>query len=194
MDVPTLPPSAARGGNLRLLLLLLVLAAGMRTWQLCQTEVATRDSISYIRYAWQLETAFSDMLSQGGLNFVDRSTSLRLTDVQQTGKEDNNVKRLETKAIKANADMIMEVLATRDSASPLGYGFRITLKNIKTQKQTLAFYTVAQPPIATDVQARYVATDRGYAQVTDKQEFTADDVGKTLALDTMQHMNKRLYH
>jgi hypothetical protein len=34
---------------------LLLLALGMRAWQLTHTEVAARDSIGYIRIAWQLE-------------------------------------------------------------------------------------------------------------------------------------------
>jgi hypothetical protein len=38
-----------------LLALLLLLAAGLRVWLLCHTEVAARDSIHFIRIAWQLE-------------------------------------------------------------------------------------------------------------------------------------------
>jgi 4-amino-4-deoxy-L-arabinose transferase-like glycosyltransferase len=37
------------------LLLLLVLALAMRLWQVWHTEVAARDGIGYIRYAWQLQ-------------------------------------------------------------------------------------------------------------------------------------------
>jgi 4-amino-4-deoxy-L-arabinose transferase-like glycosyltransferase len=37
------------------LLALLLLAAGLRVWLLCHTEVAARDSIHFIRIAWQLE-------------------------------------------------------------------------------------------------------------------------------------------
>src|SRR5438105_1176908 len=39
----------------RWLALLLALVAGLRAWQLTHTEVASRDSIGYIRYAWRLE-------------------------------------------------------------------------------------------------------------------------------------------
>jgi 4-amino-4-deoxy-L-arabinose transferase-like glycosyltransferase len=39
-----------------LLLLLVVLAAGARAWLIVHTEVAARDSIGFIRYAWQLES------------------------------------------------------------------------------------------------------------------------------------------
>lgn len=38
-----------------LILVLLLVAAGIRTWLLTHTVVAARDSIGYIRYAWQLD-------------------------------------------------------------------------------------------------------------------------------------------
>ncbi|HEY7423909.1 MAG TPA: glycosyltransferase family 39 protein [Gemmataceae bacterium] len=41
--------------DLRCLALLVLLAAGLRAWQITHTEVVSRDSISYIRIAWQLE-------------------------------------------------------------------------------------------------------------------------------------------
>jgi hypothetical protein len=41
------------------LLVLLVLAAGVRVWLFCHTEVAARDSISFIRIAWQLQSGQS---------------------------------------------------------------------------------------------------------------------------------------
>jgi hypothetical protein len=44
----------ALGRDLALLALLLLVAIGLRVWHLTHTEVAARDSIGYIRYAWQL--------------------------------------------------------------------------------------------------------------------------------------------
>jgi hypothetical protein len=41
--------------DLGLLVLLLLVAAGLRSWQFAHTEVAARDSIGYIRIAWHLE-------------------------------------------------------------------------------------------------------------------------------------------
>src|SRR5262245_25827279 len=49
-----LPLPGARWGHWRWLLLLVVIAAGLRAWQITHTEVATRDSIAYTRYAWRL--------------------------------------------------------------------------------------------------------------------------------------------
>lgn len=53
MDEPTLPLPGLRVRHALWLLLLLVCASGLRVWQLNNTEVATRDSIAYIRQAWR---------------------------------------------------------------------------------------------------------------------------------------------
>ena len=52
-----LPPPSVRAGwaDLRCLVILALLALGLRAWQITHTEVVSRDSISYIRIAWQLE-------------------------------------------------------------------------------------------------------------------------------------------
>src|SRR5262245_48280647 len=52
------PPLALPGEGWpawRWLALLVLIAAGLRVAQVANTEVASRDSISYIRYAWRLE-------------------------------------------------------------------------------------------------------------------------------------------
>src|SRR5436853_7935115 len=46
----------ARWGHFRWLLLVVVLAAGLRVWQVQHTEVTSRDSIAFIRYAWRLQS------------------------------------------------------------------------------------------------------------------------------------------
>ncbi|HEY7327504.1 MAG TPA: glycosyltransferase family 39 protein [Gemmataceae bacterium] len=43
--------------DLRCLVILAVLVVAIRAWQITHTEVASRDSISYVRIAWQLERA-----------------------------------------------------------------------------------------------------------------------------------------
>jgi hypothetical protein len=50
---PTRP--AQRVGDVRLILLLLILAGALRTWVLCRTEVISRDGIIFIDYALQFE-------------------------------------------------------------------------------------------------------------------------------------------
>src|SRR5687768_6376441 len=42
-------------GDLRWLLLLVAITVGLRAWQVATTELTSRDSVAYIRYAWRLE-------------------------------------------------------------------------------------------------------------------------------------------
>ncbi len=48
------PPTGSLRRDLALLALLLLAAVALRAWHLKHTEVAARDSIGFIRYAWQL--------------------------------------------------------------------------------------------------------------------------------------------
>lgn len=54
-DSDTISRSTASWPLWRYLLLLLLLTAGIRIWQICHTEVVSRDSLTYIRIAWQME-------------------------------------------------------------------------------------------------------------------------------------------
>ncbi len=54
-ETATESAATARRADLRCLTLLAVLVISVRAWQLTHTEVASRDSISYVRIAWQLE-------------------------------------------------------------------------------------------------------------------------------------------
>ncbi len=51
---PAFPGGRTAWRDLTLLAVLLGAAIGLRAWHLTHTEVAARDSIGYIRYAWQL--------------------------------------------------------------------------------------------------------------------------------------------
>src|SRR5579862_5816508 len=53
-ELPT-PPPARKRSDLGLIVLLLLVAVGLRFWQLQHTEITARDSIGYIRIAWRLE-------------------------------------------------------------------------------------------------------------------------------------------
>jgi hypothetical protein len=53
-------------GELVPLVVLLAAAVGLRVWHLCHTEVAARDSIGFIRYAWQLhQQPWLDVVAHG---------------------------------------------------------------------------------------------------------------------------------
>jgi hypothetical protein len=59
----TRPDRSSLRRDLGMLALLVVVAIGLRAWQLTHTEVAARDSIGYIRQAWHLsEQPFGEVL------------------------------------------------------------------------------------------------------------------------------------
>lgn len=49
------PPPASAWHDFRWVLLLVVIAVGLRVWHIANTELTSRDSVAYIRYAWRLE-------------------------------------------------------------------------------------------------------------------------------------------
>ncbi len=55
MDIPSRPAARAIWADLGCLAILIAVAVAIRGWQLTHTEVTSRDSISYVRIAWQLE-------------------------------------------------------------------------------------------------------------------------------------------
>ncbi len=55
-DTPAFALPGMTRGNAFWLVLLLVLAGGMRLWQVADTEVTSRDSVTFIRFAWRLES------------------------------------------------------------------------------------------------------------------------------------------
>jgi hypothetical protein len=54
-ETPSPAPPRTTWADLGLLVLLLVLVVALRAWQMTHTEVMARDSIGYVRIAWQME-------------------------------------------------------------------------------------------------------------------------------------------
>ena len=79
------------------------------------------------------------------------------------------------------ADLLMEVLATRDPRSPVGTAFKVTVKQISSGRVLANVVTLALPPEQTTT--RYVATKHGFEPVA--QLVTVDLVGRRLAIETM---------
>ena len=138
--------------------------------------------------AWRIESGFIARMSQAGVQFVDRATMLRLTQAKEG--ESGNVRLVEAKALAAMADLLLEVLSTRDAQAPGGYGFRVTLRDLKTGQQRAAFYSQAVPEVPAP-ERRYVAGPSGFVPAP-QPAVTIDEVGGALALDTMREFVGRL--
>jgi hypothetical protein len=130
---------------------------------------------------WAFEASFSQAFSEAGVNFIDRSLAIRTTDhaSKKTGAADQA--RGEMAGVAGTADLLMEVLATRDPRSPVGTAFKVTVKQISSGRVLANVVTLALPPERTST--GYAATKHGFVPVT--QPVTVDLVGRRLAVETM---------
>jgi hypothetical protein len=69
---------------------------------------------------WAFEAAFFQAFSEAGVSFIDRGMAIRTTD-QGWG---------EMAGVAGKADLLMEILVTRDHRSPAGTAFKVTVKEI----------------------------------------------------------------
>lgn len=85
------------------------------------------------KWMWAFETGFIQSLLTSKANLVDHSTILRLEAQSPGGQQDpENLKTLEIAAMKKYAEIYIEILISEDEASPIGYVFKSTAKDIST--------------------------------------------------------------
>lgn len=81
------------------------------------------------REAWQIETSFTDAMARAGARLVDRATAIRLRNL--TDKE-ARTQALEMSALSEHADVLCELLPTHDARALMGFGFRVSCKDVRT--------------------------------------------------------------
>ena len=148
------------------------------------TDSAKRGTPFAERDAWLLEGAFTKALMEGGAELIDRNLMMRVTAGQLEAGKDRDQRTVEAKALMGKADVLLEVLLTQDVDSPLGWGFRCTLRDISTGRLKGSFYTKAIPELPKPA-AQYQATSKGFERVEARPVVTVDHVGRRLALDAM---------
>lgn len=154
------------------------------------TDSAKRGLPFAERDAWLLETAFTKTMIDGGADLIDRNLMMRITAAATEGK-DRDTRTVESKALVGKADLLLEVLITPDTDSPLGWGFRCSLREIATGRLRGSFYTKAIPELPKPP-PRFVATNRGFEPLQEKPVITVDVVGHKLALDAMDQLKGML--
>jgi hypothetical protein len=130
---------------------------------------------------WAFEAAFSQAFSEAGVDFIDRSMAIRSTDYASKKTDAADQARSEMAGVAGMADLLMEVLATRDPRSPVGTAFKVTVKQISTGRVLANVVTLALPPEQTTT--RYAATKHGFEPMA--EPVTVDLVGRRLAIETM---------
>lgn len=137
------------------------------------------------RDLWKTETTFTSTMRKAGVRFIDRSAMLRTTALKESTE---NTRELETKALLGKADLLMEVLMTSDAEAPLGWGFKVSVRDLKSGEEKTSLYTPAHPINNSPVQTEYKATDKGFEKTTYSKQATVNDIGVALAVDVMNAM------
>jgi len=151
------------------------------------TDSAKRGTPLAERDAWLLETAFTKTLMEGGANLIDRNMIVRTTALELEADKGREQRSAEAKALLGKADVLLEVLMTRDTDSPLGWGFRCSLREIVTGRLKGSFYTKALPEVPAR-HGRFQATNKGFERVDVRPTVGVNVVGRKLALDLMDQL------
>lgn len=133
------------------------------------------------RSGWQFEAAFSRAFAEAGAHFVDRALIMR-SAASGTDADRPNIQAIETSALAAHADLLMEVLLTPDETAPVGFSFRVTVKRVADGAVLANLVTSAIPP----VEGGYVATNRGFKKLP--AAVGIDQAARQLAIETMDGM------
>lgn len=143
--------------------------------------------------ATMVQRAFTDAMGRGGVQFVDRTLALRTTAATRH-RSGGDAQLIETDALLAQSDLVMEVLLVADDQAPLGYAFDVRVKQVRSGAEALSLYVRAAPPVPPVGAGRWVAGREGY-------EFqppplapppTPQEVGVALAAEVMAAWQDRL--
>lgn len=77
----------------------------------------------------QMRSAFMQALVRAGVRVVDRNVAMRTTALGKKGDALDS-QQVETEAIGKHAQLLMEVLNTRDPASPTGWATHVSVKSL----------------------------------------------------------------
>ncbi len=130
---------------------------------------------------WQFENGFTNAFLNAGGRLIDRNLIIRGSAEAKNPDGRPNLQGIEAAALAAKADLLMEVLQTPDQTSPSGFAFRVAIKDLKSGMIVTNVVSRAVP--REEGPPRYVATNQGFERAT--QSYGVDDVGNTLALETM---------
>lgn len=138
---------------------------------------------------WKVEGLFMQTLLNGGTRLVDREVIFRSTGRDSESNQQVNRQKIEMDSLIDKADLLMEVFLAPDYEAKSGVAFRVSVTDINTGVIVAHLYTPASPP--TLVTSGYQATNRGFQKVETESEFETVDIGKTLALRTMEELSQR---
>jgi hypothetical protein len=144
------------------------------------------------RWAWEFEDAVVNQFLDQRVNVVDRALMLR-TMASKSSKDSIPISTTsnEAEALQKFTDILVEILVTRSSRSPLGYDFRATAKNIRTQTIVASTFVdgTTNPNPVTD---RYINDSNGYRKIQEQAPLQIEDVARQLSVGLMRSLTSRL--
>jgi len=161
---------------------------GVTGYTQVHTEEPQRPSPEEL-WTWSFEDHFLQPFLKAGAKMVDRATTLRL--VASTKSQDATyivpVKQVEMKALTGYADVLVEILVTRDHASPSGYAFRATAKQTRTGILMGSVTKTGRDP-RYERPGEVIATPSGYELRKGSAPLILETVSQELAVDLMNSM------
>ena len=143
--------------------------------------------------AAMVQRSFADAMGRGGVQFVDRTLVLRTTAATRH-RAGGDAQLVETDALLAHSDLLMEVLLVADDQAPMGQGFDVRVKQVRSGAEALSLYVRAVPPAPAVEAGRWVAGRDGYEfqPPPPTQPPTPQEVGVALAAEVMAAWQDRL--
>ena len=132
---------------------------------------------------FEVEQAFSGMMSSGGARLIDRVSIMRTTGAAKGGG--SNVQQLETEAVLGKAEIIVEVVQVEDERSPDGFAFRVIARDVRNARVLTSFSSSGRPPVGY---LPYVAGPKGFVRATPRDPGPGD-IGRQLAAETMDRLS-----
>ena len=175
-------------------------SAGVANTTVTAGEVKTRQarrSAPVESVDLQLRAAFLQTMASAGVRLVDRNLVMRTTAARHKGQDKGqgaglDSQQIEAEAISAHARLLMEVLATRDAAAPLGWSTFVSIKRMADGVVLAEGYMDGQlPKDAPQPAPRFEADPHGgYRQVA--EPTTVADIGQRLGEQTLARLGEAL--
>lgn len=131
------------------------------------------------------EQGFQGALGQAGARLIDRTAIMRTTGAARGAGATANVQELETQAILAKADIIIEVTQMGGGG---GTNFKVVARDLRRAKILAAFRTNGRPPPAP---RRYVAGPNGF-ELARAAEPSSERIGEQVAIELISRLAGQL--
>lgn len=152
-----------------------------------KSQQATRNG-PLERVDLEMRGAFIQTITSSGVRLVDRNVVMRNTAAKAKGALDSQ--QIETEALGKYAKLMMEVLNTRDPASPTGWSTFVSIKRMDTGIVLAEGYMTGQLPEAPKGPPKFEADPRGgFREVAAPvPSRTVTDVGRLVAEQTLARL------